>query len=74
MRFEIEGPEFVNEGDEIEIGDAIRLGDVVWFDRVEPHRVVLRLVAEHATGICYRVHRGSATDAVRLIADEQRPA
>jgi hypothetical protein len=73
MRLEIEGIESFEEGDEIAIGDTIRVGDIVWFDRVEPHKVVLRVVTEPApaSGICYRIDRGSAPDVVRLVVFQQ---
>ena len=44
MRFEVDGPAFACEGDEVEIGDPIRRGDLVWFDRVEPQKLVMRVV------------------------------
>jgi len=71
MRLEIEGVESLQEGDEIEIGDAIRQGDIVWFDHVEPHRVVIRIVTGPVVGDVYRIERGSAPDAVRLVAHKE---
>jgi hypothetical protein len=36
MRFEVDGSAFANVDDEIEIGDDVRRGDIVWFDRISP--------------------------------------
>jgi hypothetical protein len=68
MRFEIEGEAFLREGDELELGDSIRRGDLVWFDRVESQRVVMRLVTGSASGTQYRVERGAEPDMWRLVA------
>ncbi|HEY2783936.1 MAG TPA: hypothetical protein VGJ05_03090 [Fimbriiglobus sp.] len=74
MRFEVDGPAFAGEGDEVEIGDPIRRGDVVWFDRVEPHKLVMRVVAGPVSGQCFLIDKGSEPDVLRLVAVEPSPA
>jgi hypothetical protein len=70
MRFEIDGPPFAAEGDEVEIGGAIRRGDIVWFDRVSPHKVVMRVAVGAVNGPYYRIDRGAEPDVLRLVAVE----
>jgi hypothetical protein len=70
MRFEVEGPPFAVEGDEVEIGDPIRRGDVVWFERVAPGMVVMRVAVGVVSGPCYRINRGSEPDVLRLVVVE----
>lgn len=73
MRFEVDGPAFAGEGDEIEIGDPITRGDVVWFDRTEPHKLVMRVVTGPVNGQCYLIDTGSNKDLLRLVAVEAVP-
>jgi hypothetical protein len=71
MQFEVEGPEFASSGDEVEIGDDICCGDLVWFDRIASNKVVMRLIAGPAREYaCYRVERGSAPSVIKLVFQE----
>jgi hypothetical protein len=74
MRFEVDGPAFASEGDEVEIGDHIRRGDIVWFDRVTPHKLVMRVVTGPVSGQCYLIDQDSGPDVLRLVAVEPAPA
>jgi hypothetical protein len=74
MKFEVDGPPFADEGDEIEIGDSVRRGDVVWFDRVDPRKLVMRIAAGPVRGTCYRVDRGPESDVLKLVAVAQGSA
>jgi len=73
MRFEVDGPSFAEEGDDVEIGDPIRVGDIVWFDRVAPQKVVMRVVAGAISGPCYLVGKGSESDSLSLLVQEVTP-
>jgi len=52
MKFEIDGPLSILEGDRIEIGDNVRRGDIVWFDRVPPNKLVMRLASASIEDQC----------------------
>jgi hypothetical protein len=70
MRFEVDGPPFAREGDVVEIGDPIRRGDIVWFDRVAADKIVMRVAGDAAGGPRYRIDRGSEPDLLKLVAVE----
>ena len=72
MRFEVDGPAFAGEGDLVVIGDPIRRGDLVWFDRVEPQKLVMRVVIGAVQGMCYRIDCDSQSDFVKLVAEVQK--
>jgi hypothetical protein len=74
MRFESEGsPLSVGEDAEIEIGDSIRRGDIVWFDRVAPQKLVMRIASATVEAHRYRIDRGHEPDVLRLIAVDESP-
>jgi hypothetical protein len=54
--------------DNLSVTDGVRLGDLVYFERVGPHQVHLRTLApEDAAGFSgrrYRVSRGTEPDSV----------
>ncbi|MBA4063415.1 MAG: hypothetical protein C0501_06825 [Isosphaera sp.] len=58
MQFEVEGLVFANDGDEVEVTVTVNPGDVVWFERTGPRKVVLRVVAGEVAGTRYRVEQG----------------
>src|SRR5687767_12176072 len=68
MRFEVDGPAFADAGYEIEIGDDVRRGDIVWFDRISPQKLVMRLVTGQVNGQVYQIDDGSDPDSIKLIA------
>lgn len=68
MQIEIDGPPFGEEGDDVTIGDEIRSGDTVWFERVAPNQLVMRVVPKGIDGLRYRVTAGSEPGSLRLTA------
>lgn len=70
MTFEIDGPLPFDVDDVVDTTEEIRRGQLVWFDRVGLHQVVVRnLSLEDASvfaGDVYRVDRGSQPDSIRL--------
>ena len=66
MQIEIDGPPFGEEGDEVAMGDEIRNGDTVWFERVGANQLVMRVVPEGIDGLRYRVTAGSEPGSIRL--------
>jgi hypothetical protein len=71
MKLEVDGPPFAEEDDLVEIGDPIRRGDIVWFDRVAPQKVIMRLAVGEVSGPRYRIDRGGEPDVFKLIVVEQ---
>lgn len=71
MKFEIDGPFDAEESDVIEIADEIRREDLVWFDRAQPQKLVLRLVMDSVDAVCYRVDPTSNAESMKLIAEDQ---
>ncbi len=74
MKFEINGPVAFGENDVVEFADEIRRGNLVWFDRVEPNRFMIRIAMEPRDEICYRVDHSSDHDVLRLVAEDQGPS
>lgn len=72
LRFIVEGPNFAGEGDEVRIADAIRGGDLVWFQRAGPQLVLMRLAGDDVTGVVYAVETTFEPDTIRLTALVQR--
>jgi hypothetical protein len=68
MKFEIDGPLSILEGDQIDIVDDIRRGDIVWFDRIPPNKLVMRIASASIEEQCYRIDRGDDPDALKLVA------
>lgn len=68
--FEIAGTPPTEVGDEVQVVDEIRRGDVVWFERVGPKHVLMRVFEEardgHCSGRKYRVERGSRPGVIKL--------
>jgi hypothetical protein len=69
--FEIVGFSPIGPNDNVEITDAIRIGDVVYFERIAPEEIVLRvLILEKAgdyVGKKYRIERSDRPGALTLI-------
>ena len=70
MQIEISGPAFGDVNDVVEIGDDIRRGDIVWFDRVERGKLVMRRARPEVSGVCYRIDPRSDADTLRLVLVE----
>ena len=73
MRFEIVGISPAGTGDEIVVVDEIRRGDIVWFERVEPQKLALRILcsdmADTFSGNRYRIDRGSQPGTIKLVEE-----
>ena len=68
MQFEVEGPVFANDGDDVEVTVTISPGDVVWFERTGPRKVVMRVVTGEVAGLRYRVELGGEPNSLRFVA------
>ena len=68
MHFVFDNEVDLQPQDDLSVTDGVRLGDLVYFERVGPHEVHLRtLAAEDAVGFSgrlYRVTRGAEPDSV----------
>ena len=66
--FEVDGEIDLQPDDELTIVDAVRPGDLIYFERVAAHEVQIRVPASGdpatAPGPVYRVDRGSAPDTI----------
>ena len=70
MQIESDGPLPFEVDDVVETAEAIRRGSIVWFDRIGPHTVVIRVLSPEQLGAfrgkAYRVDRGAEPGAIRL--------
>ncbi|MGO8749509.1 MAG: hypothetical protein ACLQNE_26420 [Thermoguttaceae bacterium] len=70
LPFDIDGPMPFDVDDVVETTEEIRRGQMVWFDRIGRHRVVVRVLsAEEASifaGDAYRLDRGRQPGSIRL--------
>ncbi len=68
--FQFDGDVDLGPDDELLIGDDIRRGNVVYFDRVDDHKVVMRTLAEadlaSFPGRAYRAERGDPDCALKF--------
>lgn len=71
MQFEIEGPAPKQLGEVVQTADAIRRGDVVWFERIAPGEVLMRVVPPEQVAAFaaakYRVDRGAQPGTIKLM-------
>ncbi len=71
MHFTIESDESpLRSDDKLEVAEDIRRGDIVWFDRITPTQVVLRVVPPDRVASFphpkWRIDGGSARGSLKL--------
>lgn len=70
MEFQFDGDIDIGPDDEIVVGDDVRSGDIVFFERMEGRKVIIRKAAEidltSPSIRAYRVERGDSPNSVRF--------